>query len=69
MKDAVVGTSSARRKAQLLHHRPDIELKDLRGNVPTRIQKLKDEGYDVIMLAAAGVTRLELDSRPFTLND
>lgn len=65
MKEAVVGTSSARRKAQLLHHRPDIELKDLRGNVPTRIQKLKDEGYDAIMLAAAGISRLELDLSAF----
>ena len=65
MKEAVVGTGSARRKAQLLHHRPDIELKDLRGNVPTRIQKLKDEGYDAIMLAAAGISRLELDLSAF----
>lgn len=65
MKEAVVGTSSARRKAQLLHHRPDIELKDLRGNVPTRIQKLKDGGYDAIMLAAAGISRLELDLSAF----
>lgn len=65
MKEAMVGTSSARRKAQLLHHRPDIELKDLRGNVPTRIQKLKEEGYDAIMLAAAGISRLELDLSGF----
>lgn len=60
-KGAIVGTSSARRKAQLVHHRPDISLKDLRGNVPTRIDKLRNGGYDAIMLAAAGVTRLELD--------
>ena len=58
---AVVGTSSGRRKSQLLDLRPDIELKDLRGNVPTRIQKLRDGNYDAIMLAKAGVDRLELD--------
>lgn len=60
-KGAVVGTSSARRKAQLLAFRPDIELKDLRGNVPTRISKLRDGQYDAIMLAAAGIERLKLD--------
>jgi len=58
---SVVGTSSARRKSQLLHHRPDIEIKDLRGNVPTRINKLREGQYDAIMLAAAGVERLNLD--------
>ena len=60
-KNAVVGTSSARRKSQLLAFRPDVELKDLRGNVPTRIKKLREGQYDAIMLAAAGVERLELD--------
>lgn len=58
---AVVGTSSGRRKAQLLAFRPDIELKDLRGNVPTRVQKLRNGEYDAILLAAAGVERLKLD--------
>lgn len=57
---AVVGTSSGRRKSQLLHTRPDVEIKDLRGNVPTRIQKLRDGNYDAIMLAKAGVDRLGL---------
>ncbi len=61
MLNPVVGTSSARRKSQLKHHRPDVELKDLRGNVPTRINKLREGGYDAIMLAAAGVERLKLD--------
>jgi hydroxymethylbilane synthase len=60
-KNAIVGTSSSRRKAQLLGFRPDIELKDLRGNVPTRIQKLRDGHYDAIMLAAAGVERLKIN--------
>ncbi|MFN4233191.1 MAG: hydroxymethylbilane synthase [Bacteroidia bacterium] len=64
-KNAVVGTSSARRKAQLLALRNDIELKDLRGNVPTRIQKLRDGNYDAIMLAAAGVERLNIPLEEF----
>jgi hydroxymethylbilane synthase len=60
-KNAIVGTSSARRKAQMLHHKPDIELKDIRGNVPTRIQKLRDGQFDAILLAKAGVDRLGLN--------
>lgn len=60
-KNAVVGTSSARRKSQLLAFRPDLEVKDLRGNVPTRIKKLRNGQYDAILLAYAGVTRLGLD--------
>lgn len=64
-RNALVGTSSARRKALMKHFRPDIELKDLRGNVPTRIQKLRDGEYDAIVLAAAGVQRLELDLSEF----
>jgi hydroxymethylbilane synthase len=60
-KKAVIGTSSARRKSQLLALRPDLQIKDLRGNVPTRIKKLKTEGYDAILLAKAGVNRLNLD--------
>ncbi len=55
---AVVGTSSLRRKAQLKILRPDIQIKDLRGNVDTRIKKLKEGQYDAIILAAAGVKRL-----------
>lgn len=60
-KNAIVGTSSSRRKSQILAFRPDVELKDLRGNVPTRINKLRNGDYDVIILATAGVERLELD--------
>ncbi|MEM1325732.1 MAG: hydroxymethylbilane synthase [Bacteroidota bacterium] len=59
--NAIVGTSSARRKAQLLDFRADIELKDIRGNVPTRLRKLDEGQFDAIMLAAAGITRLEID--------
>lgn len=60
-KNAIVGTSSARRKAQLLSFRKDVEIKDIRGNVPTRIQKLREGQFDAILLAKAGVSRLELD--------
>lgn len=66
-KNAVVGTSSARRKSQLLAFRPDVTIKDLRGNVPTRIKKLREGEYDAILLAAAGVERLELDLDEFTV--
>ena len=59
--DAVIGTSSARRKTQLKHHLPNCQTKDLRGNVPTRVNKLREGQYDAIVLAKAGVTRLELD--------
>jgi hydroxymethylbilane synthase len=60
-KNAVVGTSSSRRKSQLLAFRPDIQLKDLRGNVPTRVNKLRKGDYDAILLANAGIERLELN--------
>ena len=60
-KNAIVGTSSARRKSQLLAYREDIQIKDIRGNVPTRIDKLRNGDFDAIMLAAAGVRRLKLD--------
>lgn len=59
--NAVIGTSSARRKAQIIAQRPDLEIKELRGNVPTRIDKLRHGQYDAILLARAGVLRLELD--------
>lgn len=58
---AIIGTSSARRKAQMLDMRPDIEIKDIRGNVPTRLRKLQEGQFDAILLAAAGLTRLEID--------
>lgn len=57
----VIGTSSARRKSQVLAHRSDLIIKDLRGNVPTRIAKLRAGEYDAILLAKAGVSRLNLD--------
>ena len=66
---ATVGTSSNRRKAQLLAHRPDLEITDLRGNVPTRIDKLRDEKYDAIMIAKAGVSRLNIDLSEFHVEE
>lgn len=55
---AKVGTSSLRRKAQLLHVRPDLDIHDLRGNVNTRLSKLESEHFDAIVLAVAGLKRL-----------
>ena len=57
---AVVGTSSLRRRMQILSLRPDLTIKDLRGNVDTRIRKLKEGEYDAIILASAGINRLGL---------
>ena len=57
---AKVGTSSLRRRAQLLHARPDLDIHDLRGNVQTRLRKMRDENFDGIILAAAGLERLEM---------
>lgn len=56
---AKVGTSSARRQAWLRHFRHDIDIEPLRGNVPTRIGRLRDGEYDAIVLAAAGLERLK----------
>lgn len=64
-QNAIVGTSSARRKSQLLTWRNDIKLDDLRGNVPTRIQKLRDKKYDAILIAQAGVSRLRINLDEF----
>ena len=60
---AKVGTSSLRRKAQLLKYRPDLKIYDLRGNVGTRLDKLEKEGFDAIILAVAGLRRLGLAER------
>lgn len=62
---ATVGTSSNRRTAQLLALRSDLNIEDLRGNVPTRIGKLRSENYDAIMIAKAGVNRLNIDLSEF----
>lgn len=60
---ARVGTSSYRRQCQIQHLRPDLEIHDLRGNVGTRLSKLDDGQYDAIILASAGLIRLELAAR------
>jgi hydroxymethylbilane synthase len=59
---ATIGTGSTRRASQIHHHNPSLVIKDLRGNVPTRINKLRDGLYDAIIIAAAGVKRLSLDT-------
>ncbi|MBR0358684.1 MAG: hydroxymethylbilane synthase [Selenomonadaceae bacterium] len=60
---AKVGTSSLRRRAQLLHARPDLQIVDLRGNVNTRLRKLEEENFDGIILACAGLKRLGFGER------
>ena len=60
---AVLGTSSLRRKAQLLHYRPDLVICDLRGNLDTRLRKLDEGQFDAIILAAAGLKRLGWETK------
>lgn len=60
---ARIGTGSPRRQAQLLHHRPDLTMLEIRGNVDTRIRKLDEGEYDAIVLAEAGLRRLGLAER------
>jgi hydroxymethylbilane synthase len=62
-RGAVIGTSSLRRAAQLRHARPDITISPLRGNLDTRLKKLQTENLDAIVLAAAGIKRLNLAHR------
>ncbi len=59
---ARVGTASARRRAWLTHFRPDLEVASLRGNVPTRLKRLADGDFDAILLAGAGIERLNESS-------
>ncbi len=66
---ARVGTSSLRRKAQLLHHRGDLEILDIRGNVDTRLRKLDEGRYDAIVIAGCGLMRLGMGSRIAELLD
>lgn len=60
---AGVGTSSPRRRCQLKHYRPDLQISDIRGNVGTRLKKLDEGQYDALILAVAGLERLELQHR------
>nr|WP_245536616.1 hydroxymethylbilane synthase [Thiothrix nivea] len=62
-EDAIVGTSSLRRQTQIRARYPHLQIKDLRGNVNTRLAKLDNGEYDAIILAAAGLIRLEFQSR------
>ncbi|RCW66376.1 hydroxymethylbilane synthase [Saliterribacillus persicus] len=57
-KGAIIGTSSLRRGSQMLVNRPDLEIKWIRGNIETRLRKLKEENFDAIILAAAGLKRM-----------
>lgn len=61
--NARIGTGSPRRQAQLLHHRPDLIVSEIRGNVDTRLRKLDQGDYDAILLAEAGLRRLGLEDR------
>jgi hydroxymethylbilane synthase len=61
-ENAIVATGSLRRKSQLLHLRPDLNIVDLRGNVPSRIKKFLESDWDAIILARAGVERLKLNN-------
>ena len=69
---SIVGTSSPRRLAQLKHLRPDVVVKELRGNVDTRLRKLDEGQYDALILASAGLRRLGLADRitaPLSIDD
>ena len=59
-RGATIGTGSPRRRAQLLHVRRDLKMQDIRGNVDTRLRKLREGGYDAVVLAEAGLRRLGL---------
>ena len=59
---SVVATSSLRRRAQLLYHRPDLKVVDIRGNVDTRVRKMRDGAADAVVLALAGLERLGLEA-------
>ncbi len=70
-KGAKVGTSSLRRQAQILHLRPDLQIVPLRGNVDTRLRKLKTEGLDSVVLALAGLERMGFKNEvtePFSIH-
>ena len=63
----VIGTGSARRKAAVMRLYPDALVKNIRGNVETRLKKLSSEDYDAIVLARAGVDRLGIDLSGYTV--
>ena len=59
---AIIGTGSSRRRSQLLHARPDLQMADIRGNVDSRLRKVHEGQYDAIVLAQAGLDRLQLSA-------
>ena len=61
VSEGVVGTSSLRRAVQIMRKRPDLKVKPIRGNIETRIRKVSENGYDAIVLAQAGISRLGID--------
>ena len=68
-ESAIVGTASPRRKAQLLRQRPDLDIRLIRGNVQTRLQKIADGDYDATLLAAAGLNRLDMEDVGSEISD
>jgi hydroxymethylbilane synthase len=68
-KGAIVGTASLRRQAQLLHHRPDLNVRLIRGNVETRLALVTEGQFDATLLAMAGLRRLGLMNRPLVALD
>lgn len=65
-KGSVIGTSSLRRSAQILAVRPDLEIKWIRGNIETRLRKMREENYDAIILAVSGLKRVGMDESIIT---
>lgn len=65
IRGARVGTSSNRRKKQIVNLRPDVQVVEVRGNVPTRLRKLAGHEFDALIMAHAGLKRLDLDLTPF----
>jgi len=68
---AIIGTSSLRRAVQVTRKRPDVKVKSIRGNIETRIKKVSGENYDAIVLAQAGISRLNVDVNfsPLSIDD
>lgn len=66
-KKAIIGTSACRRKSQLLNLRPDLIIEPIRGNIVTRIAKLYDNKYDAIILATAGLQRIDVDKSIYSI--
>lgn len=68
VKNGIIGSSSVRRQSQITDISPDLQMKDLRGNVPTRINKLREGQYDAIIIAYAGIKRLDLNVSDLEIN-